>query len=248
MNILHMCLPLLIPALALTGCASLQQQQQANRFYDDIQTFVEQDTQSPPPKDAVLFIGSSSIRMWDSLHKDFPQYEIIQRGFGGSTFADANLFFDEIVTPYQPRAIVVFEGSNDIKNGKSAEQVFKDYKQFVNLVRAREVKYRDLDPAPILYIGVTPTESRWQLWPEMRKLNQMIQQYTEQHHGLYYIDTPTPILATAPKPGGPPARELFRDDQLHLSPKGYALWTKVVTPELEAVCPPVKAKHKDESS
>lgn len=209
---------------------------EANKYQSVIDEWVVQDAIDAPPKDAVLFIGSSSIRLWDSLHEDFPQYDVIQRGFGGSRFTDANLFIDKIITPYDPAAIVVFEGTNDIASGRTAKQVFSDYKKFVRLIRKGERK--DRDPAPILFIGITPTESRWKHWPEMSKVNEWVRDYAEKHEALYYIDTPTPILATAPTPGGPPSRDLFRKDLLHMNANGYAIWTKVITPELEAVCPP----------
>lgn len=231
-------LPLIvICSLLLGACATAPKE--PNRFQPVIDAWVAQDAADPPPKGAVLFIGSSSIRGWDTLDEDFPRYEVIRRGFGGSTFADANLFIGKIVTPYAPAAIVLFEGTNDIAAGRTAEQVFNDYRKFVRLIRAGERK--DREPAPIFFIGITPTESRWKYWPEMVRANGMVRDYAQKHEALYYIDTPTPILATAPTPGGPPSRELFRDDLLHLSPKGYELWVKVITPELEAVVPPTKA-------
>ncbi len=224
----------LVTLCCITACQTTPKE--ANRYQPVIDAWVAQDAENPPPDGAVLFIGSSSIRLWESLHDDFPHYDVIQRGFGGSTFADANLFIDKIVTPYHPKAIVVFEGSNDIASGKSANQVFKDYKRFVKLVRRGESSL--FKPANILFIGITPTESRWEHWPEMRKLNRMVLEYTKQNDSTHYIDTPTPILATAPEPDGPPSRDLFRKDLLHLSPSGYALWTRVITPQLEAVSPP----------
>ncbi len=226
----------------MTSCRSVPEQ--ANRFQPVIDAWVVQDARAPPPDDAILFIGSSSIRMWKTLHEDFPQYDVIQRGFGGSTFADANLFIEQIVLPYDPAAIVVFEGTNDIASNKTGEQTFEDYKRFVGLIRDAQ-KSRS-HPTPILFIGITPTQSRWEYWPEMDVANDLIRQYAEQHDGLYYIDTVTPILATAPKPGGPPAAELFREDLLHLSPRGYALWVEIVTPALEAACPPTKSSPANE--
>jgi lysophospholipase L1-like esterase len=210
----------------------------ANRFQPVIDAWVAQDAETPPPDDAVLFIGSSSIRLWKTLHEDFPQYDVIQRGFGGSTFADANLFIDNIVSPYDPAAIVVFEGTNDIASGKTGEQAFEDYKTFVGLIRDGQ---KSCDkPTPILFIGITPTESRWGHWPEMQIANELVREYAEEHDGLFYIDTVTRILDTAPEPGGPPSAELFRSDLLHLSPEGYALWVEIITPALEAVYSPTK--------
>ena len=235
---INLCVLCLAVLCGLSACQSGPKE--ANKYQPVIDAWVAEDATNPPPQGGVLFIGSSSIRLWKSLHEDFPQYDVIQRGFGGSTFADANLFIDKIVTPYRPRAIVVFEGSNDIASGKSADQVFKDYKRFVKLVRRGETG--DAEPADILFIGITPTESRWQHWPAMKQVNDWVRDYAHKHDGLHYLDTPTPILATAPQPDGPPARELFRKDLLHLSPAGYALWTRIITPQLESVCPPTKTE------
>ncbi|MEZ6193051.1 MAG: GDSL-type esterase/lipase family protein [Phycisphaerales bacterium] len=222
----------------LGACATTSKE--ANKYQPVIDEWVVQDSVDPPPANAVLFIGSSSIRLWDSLHEDFPQYDVIQRGFGGSRFTDANLFIDKIVTPYAPAAIVVFEGTNDIAGGRTAKQVFSDYKTFVKLIRKGERENGRVS-APILFIGITPVESRWKHWPDMKQVNEWVRDYAQKHDNLYYIDTPTPILATAPEPGGPPSRDLFRKDLLHMNPNGYAIWVKVITPELEAVCPPKKA-------
>ena len=222
----------------LSACTAAPKE--ANKYQPVIDEWVVQDSVDPPPKNAVLFIGSSSIRLWDSLHEDFPQYDVIQRGFGGSRFVDANLFIDKIVTPYDPAAIVVFEGTNDIASGRTVKQVFGDYKEFVKLIRKGEREYGQAS-APIFFIGITPTESRWKHWPAMKQVNDWVRAYAQKHDDLYYIDTPTPILATAPEPGGPPSRDLFRKDLLHMNPNGYAIWVKVITPELEAVCPPKKS-------
>ncbi len=236
----HILQPLLIVVCTLLLAACTAVPMAANKYQPVIDEWVVRDSIDPPPKDAVLFIGSSSIRMWDSLHGDFPQYDVIRRGFGGSTFADANLFIDKIVTPYAPAAIVVFEGTNDIAAGRTARQVFSDYKRFVKLIRKGERKSGN-KPAPIFFIGITPTESRWKHWPAMKQVNDWVRDDAQKHDNLYYIDTPAPILATAPTPGGPPSRELFRDDLLHMNPNGYAIWVKVITPELEAIVPPTKA-------
>lgn len=232
---------LLLPAgllLLITACSSGPKVD--NKYQPVIDEWVLQDAIDPPPADAVLFIGSSSIRLWDTLHEDFQQYDVIQRGFGGSKFTDANLFIDKIVTPYIPAAIVVFEGSNDIASGQSPEQVYRNYKKFVKLIRKSE-REAGRDPAPIFFIGITPTESRWEHWPAMNRVNGWVRDYVAKHDHLYYIDTPTPILATAPTPGGPPSRDLFINDLLHMNPNGYAIWVQVITPQLEAVVPPRKA-------
>ncbi len=229
-------LPSLISCRSAPQTRPQPEPQPANRFQPVIDAWVQQDAKAPPPENAILFIGSSSIRLWNTLHEDFPQYDVIQRGFGGSSFADANLYTEQIVLPYHPAAVVVFEGSNDVNGGKSGQEVFEDYKQFVHLLRTGSEPFQ----GPIFFIGITPTESRWQHWPQMHIANDLIQKYAQQHENLYYIDAPAPFLASAPTPGGPPSPDFFQQDLLHMNAKGYELWVQTITPVLESVCPPTK--------
>src|SRR3954462_2033114 len=104
-------------------------------FEKEIEAFEAADKTNPPPKNAILFIGSSSIRMWKDLAKDFPEFQVINRGFGGSEISDSVHYADRIVLPYHPRQIIMYAGGNDIHGGKSPEQVFSDFKAFVGAVR-----------------------------------------------------------------------------------------------------------------
>src|SRR2546423_9553455 len=136
---------LLLALLAITNAFA---QNKTNPFEKDILAFEASDKTNPPPKNAVLFIGSSSIRMWKTLARDFPDYQVINRGFGGSQIADSVYFFDRIVTKYEPRVIVFYAGGNDINAGKSAEIVFDDFKHFVSAVREK------LPATKVVYISI----------------------------------------------------------------------------------------------
>ncbi len=92
-------------------------------FRDEILRFAEQDRETPPPACPVLFVGSSSIRMWSSLEADMAPLPVLNRGFGGSRISEVNLYFDRIVTPYRPRAIVFYAGENDLDAGESPDAV-----------------------------------------------------------------------------------------------------------------------------
>ena len=216
----------LLPVL-LSAPAFAQAQYQAQ-----IDRWKQQDQRNPPPRNAVVFTGSSSIRFWERMSEDFAAYDTIQRGFGGSQFSDLNAFVDELVLDYEPAAVVVFEGTNDIASGESPAQVFQDYLTFVSLVRAGEDPSRP--PIEIVYLGITPTPSRWNLWPQASSLNAMIEAHADADPTLHYLDIPTPFLAT----GGPPTTALFLPDQLHLNQAGYDLWTQVVRPGLASIVPP----------
>ena len=203
----------------------------AQGYATQIQTWVAQDALNPPPHDALLFVGSSTIRRWENLARDFAEYDVIQRGFGGSQFPDLNNYVQQIVLPYDPLAIVVFEGTNDTAGGAMAPQVFQTYLQFVQLVHSGQNQGRP--PIPIFFIGITPTPSRWSIWPVQSQVNQLVQNHAATDPSLHYIDVPTPFLAT----GQPPSTSLFVGDNLHLNTAGYALFSSTIHAAVAAVVP-----------
>ncbi len=196
---------------------------QPNRYDAQISQFEEQDRQNPPPKDAVLFLGSSSIRRWQDLADDFPDLQVINRGFGGSRIADSIHFLDRIVIPYRPRLIVFYAGENDIAGGLTPEQVFEDYKEFVTRVR------RALPRTRIAFVSLKPSPSRAKHLEAFRQANELIRQYTTTHRRLSFIDVFTPMLG----PDGQPRPELFVADRLHLNRQGYDLWKTIIAEHLK---------------
>lgn len=192
------------------------------RWEADIRAFEEADRTSPPPQGGILFIGSSSIRLWKTLATDFPDHQVINRGFGGSQLSDSIHYFDRIVLPYRPRQIVLYAGSNDIAAGESAEQVAADFREFVGLVR------RSLPGTSVAYIAIAPNEARWSLMPEFTKANELIRQFTMTDPKLSFIDVVPHMLGA----DGRPQPDLYVDDRLHMNANGYALWTRIVRPYL----------------
>lgn len=186
----------------------------------DMRDFAASDAANPPPRDAVLFIGSSSIRMWETLAQDFPGTPVINRGFGGSEVRDSTWYADRIVTPYKPRQIVFYAGDNDLNSGRSPQQVAADVQAFIARVR------RDLPGVPVVYLSIKPSPSRANLLPQIRQANALIQQRTAQMRDVRYVDVFTPMLG----PDGQPRPALFREDMLHMTADGYALWTKALAP------------------
>ena len=203
-------------------------------FSGIIQRWLAMDAAEPEPAGAILFVGSSSIRRWETATLAFGDYEIIQRGFGGSNWSDLVDKADEIVLPYQPAAIVVYGGSNVLGTGGSAFELFEEYVAFVQKVHT--LQNQSAPPIPIITFGLTPNPSQWSLWPEMAQFNALVQAYTEPDPTLYYIDTPSIFLAT----GSPPASYLFAPDLHHLSREGYQVWEGALRPVLENVVPPNK--------
>jgi lysophospholipase L1-like esterase len=217
---------LLIGLCCLIICAAAVSAQQTpaspNRWEADIKKFEEADRQNPPAKSAVVFVGSSSIRMWKDLAEDFPDTKVINRGFGGSQLADSTYYADRIVIPYQPRMVVLYAGDNDLAAGKTPQQVFEDYKAFVSRVREK------LPNAKIAFISIKPSLARVKLMEQMRATNELIRGYAAAGKNLVFIDVFPPMLNQA----GQPRPELFIQDGLHMNREGYDIWRKVVAPYL----------------
>jgi len=189
------------------------------RFESEIAAFEKWDRHNAVPRDAVLFVGSSSIRLWETADS-FPGLPVINRGFGGSHISDVNHFANCIVVKYKPRVIVFYAGDNDIADGKSPQQVANDFGAFVELVHKR------LPDTKIIYVPIKPSPARWKLWPQMQKANALVKQLSDDD--LIYVDTANPMLG----PDGQPRPELYRSDGLHLSDNGYELWNEILRPQL----------------
>ncbi len=187
-----------------------------------IAAFAKQDEQEAPPADGVLFVGSSSIRLWD-LKKSFPDLPTINRGFGGSQICDATHYADQLVVKHRPRVVVFYAGDNDIAAGKSAEQVHRDFLAFVEKVR------KALPEVRIIFVSIKPSVARWKLADEIRKANALIREEASDEKMLVFVDVWGEMLGD----DGLPRKELLRDDGLHLSDAGYAVWTKLLRPHLE---------------
>jgi len=193
------------------------------RFTADIAAFEAWDRQNSAPQGAVLFVGSSSIRMWQTA-ECFPGLAVINRGFGGSHASDVNHFAERIVLKYAPRTIGFYAGDNDLAGGKSPEQVAGDFEKLVDIVHAM------LPDTHIIYLPVKPSLARWQLWPKMQETNALVKKFADGEERLTYIDTAMPMLGT----DGRPRPEIFLDDGLHMNADGYKVWTELLRPRLTA--------------
>ncbi|WP_025227536.1 SGNH/GDSL hydrolase family protein [Fimbriimonas ginsengisoli] len=210
----------LVAGLAAVAAGQAPQSEKPAPFENEIAKFEVDDLKNPPMKGGIVFVGSSSIRKWTSLQKDFPDWNVINRGFGGSAISDSVRYAHRIVTPYEPRMIVFFAGTNDLASGKSPETVFADYKAFVATIRTK------LPRTPIAYISISPAPSRWGNVENVKKTNRLIQEFSTKKRHLIFIDI-FPLMLDSQ---GQPRPELFVEDRLHMNPDGYAIWTKAVTP------------------
>ena len=217
---IHFLAVLAVSALFMSSFAQSQTGNDPKKWEADIKKFEEQDKIAPPAKHGILFVGSSSIRLWN-LEKSFPGKGYINRGFGGSQLEDSTYYADRIVFPYEPKTIFLYAGDNDISSGKKANQVFADFQMFVKTVHNR------LPNTRIIYISIKTSQQRWNKHDEQRKVNSLIQSYCHQFPFLGFIDSDTPLLGKDQKPN--PA--YFQNDGLHINDKGYEIWAKLVSPE-----------------
>jgi lysophospholipase L1-like esterase len=188
-----------------------------------IAAFEASDRTSPPPIGEIVFVGSSTIRLWD-VDRYFPDLKIINRGFGGSQLSDAVRYAERIVTPYKPRIVVVYAGDNDIYAGATSEQVVISFEQFVRIVRAKVPDVR------IVFIGIKPSLDRWDVIERIRLANEMIRAYAGHDDNVAFVDVDQAMLGWDEKP----RPELFVADGLHLTPAGYELWSALLRPLLAA--------------
>jgi lysophospholipase L1-like esterase len=188
-----------------------------------IAAFEASDRVSPPPAGEIVFVGSSSIRLWD-VQKYFPGLTIINRGFGGSQLSDSVRYAERIVIPYKPRIVVVYAGDNDIYAGATSEEVAIQAEQFVRTVRAK------LPDVRIVFIGIKPSLLRWTVIERMRLANDLIRRFAEHDDKVAFVDVDHAMLGWDETPRS----ELFVEDGLHMTPHGYELWATLLRPLLEA--------------
>jgi len=192
------------------------------RFESQIAAYEGQDRENPPPRNAILFIGSSTIRRWTTLAQDFPDHKVINRGFGGSQIADATHFADRIIFPYAPRAIFLRAGGNDLNASKSVEQVFNDFQSFAEKIHGK------LPNTTIYFISLSPSIARWKQHDQEKELNALIKEYIEGKPHLKYIETYDMVLG----PDGFARANLFVEDKLHFNAEGNRLLAERVRPHL----------------
>ncbi len=198
------------------------QQADLTRFENEIKAFEEADQQKMPPAGAVLFVGSSSIRLWPSLDSAFAPLPVINRGFGGSTIPEVLHYADRIVWKYQPSVIVFYCGENDIAEGTDHTIVFQNFKKFVGQMEKK------LPNTQLVVLSAKPSPARWQLWKDYEKLNFMVRQFASQRHNVLFMDIGPTLLG----PNGEPDKSLFAEDMLHMNKEGYKRWERVLKPVL----------------
>lgn len=209
------------PGAALLSAQTEAKKATVSRWENEISAFEARDKTNAPPSGAILFVGSSTIRKWTTLARDFPGKQVINRGFGGSEIADSTALAERIIFPYAPRMIVLYAGDNDLAAGKSPEKVFADFHAFIKKM------HEHLPETRVAFISIKPCPLRWRLKDKVVEVNQKIAAIRDDK--LTFINVYPSMLGA----DGKPKPELFLADGLHPSAKCYDLWAKLITPYLE---------------
>ena len=200
----------------------IQQWSKNDAFIDEINGFKRLDKENFPEKGKILFTGSSSIRFWDSLEKDMEPLEVLNRGFGGAQISHVIYHFEEIIKPYEPKAIVFFCGTNDLTALKTPEETVHDFKKFYSLIR------NQFGNIKVYMIGIKPSVDRFYLDEEEKIFNNSIKLLASEDAYLEYIDVWDSML----NEDGSRMPELYIEDGLHMNKKGYEVWTRLVRKSL----------------
>ncbi len=192
------------------------------RWEAEIRAMEAADAAAPPAKGGIVFIGSSSIRLWKTLADDFPGLPVVNRGFGGSQMADSTFFAPRILLPLEPRLVVVYSGGNDINAGRTAAEVEAAFRAFVARV------HETLPATRIAYISIAGNPARWAQVDRVKDANARIAAFARTDPRLAFIDVFPHMLGA----DGLPRPEIFVADRLHMNAEGYKIWKKVVGPYL----------------
>lgn len=196
--------------------------QQQPPFFDEIQHFKKLDSDHFPPKNAILFVGSSSLRKWQDMQDYFPDVKVINRGFGGSELTDAIRYAKDIIIPYHPRQIIIYSGENDLAYSDTVTPaiVLERFKKLLTIIRTA------MPMVPVIFISIKPSPSREKLMPEMVEANNLIKKFLQQKKKTVYVDVYYKMLDK----DGKPMPNIFLEDNLHMNAAGYHIWQKALQP------------------
>jgi len=193
------------------------------RFADEIDAFTAADSVSPPPTGAIVCVGSSSMHGWhETIAQDLAPLTVVPRGFGGSNMNDVLFYADMIILPYHPRAVVLYEGDNDIADGVAPGTIDATFGKLVARIRA------ELPLCRIYVLSIKPSPSRWTLWPRMQRANALLRADCADDSLLTYVDVAGAMLGQ----DGKPKPDIFLEDRLHMNRAGYRLWRDALRPVL----------------
>lgn len=192
-----------------------------NRFAKEIEKFTLLDKATPPAKGGIVFTGSSSIRLWKATEA-FPDLPVLNRGFGGSVANDLIVYFDKIVTPYEPKVLVLYTGSNDLNGKLTVQEVLADYTKFLGMVHEK------FPATKVIVNSVKTSIKRWDQYASVKELNVALEAWCQGKDWIRWVESTSHLIGS----DGKPRPEIFREDKLHLNDKGYAEWNAIISPAL----------------
>jgi lysophospholipase L1-like esterase len=213
------CLLGLLPQAHLSG-----QEQGPERWEDRIRKFEAADKKNPVEAGRILFVGSSSIAMWQDVADYFPDHKVLNRGFGGSQFSDLIYYADRVIYPYKPSKIFIYEGDNDVAAGDRPKDILKEAKKLRKMITKNLGK-----DVPVIFISPKPSVARWELEEKYLQTNALLKRYAEKKAHTEYADVWYPALDE----DGMVFKHIFLKDNLHMNSDGYAIWKKVLKPYVE---------------
>lgn len=188
-------------------------------WYEDEVKRLEKERLTTGRDPDIIFYGSSSIRMWDTLGSDFKNLTVVNLGFGGSTLAACVWFFERIMMYYKPKAIVVYAGDNDLGDGRHPEEIFIFFQQLMVKIAGR------FGEIPCYFVSLKPSLSRWHMADQFMYTNNLIEsEIIKLSNNWRFIDVFKKMLNKA----GYPEPSYFMEDKLHLSESGYQLWSDII--------------------
>jgi len=210
-------------SIALSFSKGLALGQENPRFWDDVQTIKRFDKIYKPSENSIVLVGSSSIRLWNDSEQIFANYNVLNRGLGGTVVNDITFYADELIFDYNPRQVVIYVGENDLGNGTTpADTIFARTKQLLNTIRTQ------MPEVPIAYISIKPSPGRDYAKDILIKTNELMRAYISTQQNMDYVDVFKPMV----NKDGSYRMELFVSDKIHMTPEGYKIWVKALKPYL----------------
>ncbi|MEJ5993818.1 GDSL-type esterase/lipase family protein [Pedobacter sp. Du54] len=204
-------------------CAFVFANAQEAPFYKEIQNFKKKDSIQFPPKNAVLFVGSSTFTKWTDVQAYFPNHVIINRGFGGSSLPHVIEYAKDIIFPYHAKQVVIYCGENDFTGNATADVVVARAQKLFDLIRGNDPKVY------IAFVSIKPSPSREKYIPQMKEANAKIATILKGMDRAKFINTADAMYAK----DGSIMKDIFTSDMLHMNAKGYAIWQKIMEPYLK---------------
>ncbi len=194
--------------------------QDPNRFKEQVDRLYNEEYNFSNDKKLVVFTGSSSIVMWKDVADYYPQYNVINNGFGGSHFSDMLYFYDKVITKQTPDILFIYEGDNDVAGDKKTKEIYVDFKMLVGKLKT------DLPNTRVIFISPKPSIARWNMKKDYDKINKKMSKYCSKKKINYEFADMWKVMLDET---GNVYQDIFIEDGLHMNKKGYDIWGEAIS-------------------